>query len=128
MNAGLLRRIGLSVAAPLVAAVIAILISSLVLELSGSDAIETFRTMIENGTKLESMIDTLNRATPLYLSLQGEPGIVTSSIPTNGFDLVRLRADRAEATVEAGHDREAKEADILKRLRAGESTLDIYGF
>ncbi|MEZ5296434.1 MAG: ABC transporter permease [Ilumatobacteraceae bacterium] len=68
MNAGLLRRIGLSVAAPLVAAVIAILISSLVLELSGSDAIETFRTMIENGTKLESMIDTLNRATPLYLS------------------------------------------------------------
>ena len=42
--------------------------------------------------------------------------------------VVRLRADRAEATVEAGHDREAKEADILKRLRAGESTLDIYGF
>ena len=68
MNAGLLRRIGLSLAAPLVAAVVAILISSIVLELSGSDAIETFRTMIENGTQLESVIDMLNRATPLYLS------------------------------------------------------------
>ena len=68
MNAGLLRRIGLSIAAPLVAAVIAILISSIVLEVSGSDAIETFRTMLENGTQLESVIDMLNRATPLYLS------------------------------------------------------------
>jgi general nucleoside transport system permease protein len=68
VNVGHLRRIGLSLAAPVIAAVVAILISSVVLELSGSDAIETFRTMIENGTKLESMIDMLNRATPLYLS------------------------------------------------------------
>jgi simple sugar transport system permease protein len=68
VNAGLLRRIVLAVAAPAVAAVVAILVSSVVLELSGSDAIETFKTMIENGTKLESMIDMLNRATPLYLS------------------------------------------------------------
>jgi ABC-type uncharacterized transport system permease subunit len=68
VNVGLLRRIGLSLAAPVIAAVVAILISSIVLELSGSDARETFKTMIENGTKLESMIDMLNRATPLYLS------------------------------------------------------------
>lgn len=31
---------------------------------------------------------------PLFESLQSEPGIVTVDIPTNGFDLVRLRADR----------------------------------
>jgi len=68
VNAGLLRRFGLALAAPVTAAVVAILISSLVLELSGSDAVETFKTMLENGTKLESMIDMLNRATPLYLS------------------------------------------------------------
>ncbi len=68
MNAGTLRRVGLAAAAPLASAVIAILISSIVLELSGSNALETFRTMLENGTKLEPMIDTLNRATPLYLS------------------------------------------------------------
>ena len=34
-------------------------------------------------------------ATPLYQSLQDEPGISTISIPTNAFDLVRLRMDRA---------------------------------
>src|SRR3989304_10321464 len=33
-------------------------------------------------------------STALYESLQGEDGIETTSIPTNGFDLVRLRADR----------------------------------
>jgi peptide/nickel transport system substrate-binding protein len=32
--------------------------------------------------------------TPLFLTLQNEPGITAVSIPTNGFDLVRLRADR----------------------------------
>ena len=68
MNVGMLRRIGLALAAPAISAVVAILISSIVLEISGSDAIETFRTMIQNGTKLESIIDMLNRATPLYLS------------------------------------------------------------
>lgn len=32
--------------------------------------------------------------TPLYKSLEGEPGIQTVTVATNGFDLVRLRADR----------------------------------
>lgn len=48
---------------------------------------------------------TMRMPTPLYLSLQEEPGIVTSSIPTNGFDLVRLRADR-----EPGNDPRVIEA------------------
>lgn len=48
---------------------------------------------------------TMRLATPLYLSLQNQPGIVTSSIPTNGFDLVRLRADR-----EPGNDPRVIEA------------------
>lgn len=68
MNSGTVRRFGLAIAAPAVSALVAILVSSIVLEASGSDAILTFRTMIENGTKLESIIDMLNRATPLYLS------------------------------------------------------------
>jgi general nucleoside transport system permease protein len=68
VNAGLMRRVGLAVAAPAVAALIAILVSSIVLEVSGSNAFETFKTMVENGTKLETLIDMLNRATPLYLS------------------------------------------------------------
>lgn len=64
----LLRRIGLAVAAPLSAAVFALLISALVLELSGSPSIDTFKVMLENGLKLETMVDTLNRATPLFLA------------------------------------------------------------
>lgn len=32
--------------------------------------------------------------TPLFLTLEQEPGIVTINTPTNGFDLVRLRSDR----------------------------------
>lgn len=42
--------------------------------------------------------------------------------------VVRLRADRAEASIAAAHAREEQEAEILKRLEAGETTLDIYGF
>jgi simple sugar transport system permease protein len=68
VNLGLLRRIGLAVAAPLVAAVAAVAVSSIVLQASGSDPVDTFKTMLENGIKLESIIDMLNRATPLYLS------------------------------------------------------------
>jgi peptide/nickel transport system substrate-binding protein len=33
--------------------------------------------------------------TPLFQTLQKEPGLDAVSMPTNGFDLVRLRADRA---------------------------------
>ena len=38
---------------------------------------------------------TMRMSTALFESLQDEPGIITSNIPTNGFDLVRLRSDRA---------------------------------
>jgi peptide/nickel transport system substrate-binding protein len=37
----------------------------------------------------------LRMPTPLFQSLQGQPGLETVSVPTNAFDLVRLRADRA---------------------------------
>lgn len=36
----------------------------------------------------------MRMSTPLFESLQGVDGIETTVIPTNGFDLVRLRADR----------------------------------
>lgn len=41
-------------------------------------------------------IDLVMRmSTSLFTTLQEEPGITTIDIPTNGFDLVRLRSDRA---------------------------------
>ncbi|MGH1504940.1 MAG: ABC transporter permease [Acidimicrobiales bacterium] len=68
MNNDLLRRIGLSLAAPAAAALFALTISAFVLEFSGSPAIETYRIMLENGMKLETVVDALNRGTPLFLS------------------------------------------------------------
>ncbi len=37
----------------------------------------------------------LRMSTPLFESLKGLEGIATYDIPTNGFDLIRLRSDRA---------------------------------
>jgi peptide/nickel transport system substrate-binding protein len=36
----------------------------------------------------------MRMSTPLFESLDGAPGIVAIDIPTNGFDLIRLRSDR----------------------------------
>jgi len=63
-----LRRIGLSLAAPGMALFFAVVISSVVLEISGSNPYDTYKTMLENGSRLETMIDTLNRATPLFIA------------------------------------------------------------
>ena len=68
MNAPLLRRLGLALAAPALAAVFALFVSSIVLTLAGSSWIDTYSEMIETASKLETMIDILNRATPLFIA------------------------------------------------------------
>ena len=68
MKIPLSRRIAFTLAAPLAATVVAIAITSVVLVLAGSDPVETFRLMFDNGRKLETFVDTLNRGTPLYIS------------------------------------------------------------
>ena len=68
MNTSLLRRLSLSLAAPALAAAFALLVSSLVLTLSGSSWLDTYSEMISTASKLESMVDILNRATPLYIA------------------------------------------------------------
>ena len=62
------RRILLAVAAPLSAVVIAVVLSSIVLLVSGSNPIEAYADMIGHASKLETQVDIFNRATPLYLS------------------------------------------------------------
>ena len=49
-------------------------------------------------------------------------------IAGDGDGVVVIPRDQIAAAVEASHRREAQEADILKRLRQGEATLDIYGW
>lgn len=55
-------------AAPLAAVVLAIIISSIVLIIAGSNPLTAYQNMWTFGTRLETLIETLNRGTPLYLS------------------------------------------------------------
>lgn len=53
---------------PLAAVALAVLVASLVLAASGADPLAAFGNVIEYGTRLETLIEALNRAAPLYLS------------------------------------------------------------
>ena len=68
MSERLARRIAYAVAAPVLALVFSLLVSSFVLALSGDSAIDAYRQMWEFGTSVESIIVMLNRATPLYIA------------------------------------------------------------
>lgn len=65
---GLLRRVLMAGAAPMAALVVAVVLSSAVLLMSGSNPLAAYADMIVHASKLETQVDMLNRATPLYLS------------------------------------------------------------
>lgn len=46
----------------------------------------------------------------------------------DGDGVVVLPRERAAAIVARGHERDAHEAAIVERLRAGETTMQVYGF
>ena len=62
------RRIMLSLAAPAAALGFAVATSSVVLLISGSDPLAAYGDMFSHAAKLETMVDILNRATPLYIA------------------------------------------------------------
>jgi ABC-type uncharacterized transport system permease subunit len=68
MNISIGRRIFLTLAAPVTALVFAVVMSSIVLVISGSDPFAAYRDMYLHASKLETMVDILNRATPLYIA------------------------------------------------------------
>ncbi len=68
MTTPLLRRIGLALAAPALAAVFAFGLAALVLVISGSNPFTAFSEMLENASRLETMVDIVNRAIPLFIS------------------------------------------------------------
>jgi simple sugar transport system permease protein len=63
-----LERVGLKLLAPISAVVFALIVAGLILWASGNDPIEAYRSMLEFGLRRESIISTINRAVPLYLS------------------------------------------------------------
>ena len=68
MNQSALRRVALGVAAPVAAVAFALALSSIVLWIAGSNPITAFGDMLENASRLETFVDIINSATPLYLS------------------------------------------------------------
>lgn len=68
MSNARLRKLGFAVAAPGLAVAFALGISSMVLLAVGSNPIEAFVDMFQHGLKLETQIDTFNRATPLFFA------------------------------------------------------------
>ncbi len=68
MTASTLRRIRLAASAPMMALVFAVVASSIVLLIAGSNPLRAYGDMLRHASKLETIIDILNRATPLYIS------------------------------------------------------------
>jgi len=67
----------------------------------------------------------LRMSTPLFQTLEGQPGLETFSVPTNAFDLVRLRADRppgndprVQQALKLATDRDAIVAAVTAGLAA----------
>ena len=63
-----LQRIALGLAAPLLALIVALLLSSVALVLSGNSPIKTFESMIDYGVDPGTMVQTINRSVTYYLS------------------------------------------------------------
>ncbi len=64
----MVKRIGYAVAAPLAALILAFVVSSAVLLLSGSNPLTAWSNMWEFGTRLETILLAINRASALYIS------------------------------------------------------------
>lgn len=68
MTERLARRLMLASAAPIAALVIAVVLSSIVLLISGSNPLAAYTDMVKHASQLERQVAIFNRATPLYLS------------------------------------------------------------
>ncbi len=68
MNQTLTRRAVLALGAPVAAVLFATALSSVVLLLSGNNPITAYGDMLENASRLETFVDILNEATPLYIA------------------------------------------------------------
>ncbi len=68
MTRSRLRRLAYTLAAPVATVLFAVAFSSTVLLIFGSNPLDAYADMIGHAGKLETQIEMLNRATPLYLS------------------------------------------------------------
>ena len=64
----ILRRVGLALAAPVLAIIFSLAVTAIVLLATGAPPLETFKSMIDYGTQPRTMALTVNSATTYYLS------------------------------------------------------------
>lgn len=62
------RRLTLALVAPVAALILSLAVASIALVLSGSNPFPAYGRMFSYGFELETLVDMVNRATPLYLS------------------------------------------------------------
>lgn len=62
------RRLTLALAAPVAALILSLAVASIALLVSGSNPFPAYGRMFSYGFELETLVDMVNRATPLYLS------------------------------------------------------------
>ncbi|MEV5569247.1 ABC transporter permease [Spirillospora sp. NPDC052269] len=62
------RGLGLKIGAPVLALLISLVITMIVLRISGADPVSSIQSMVDYGTTSNSIVDILNRATRYYLS------------------------------------------------------------
>jgi simple sugar transport system permease protein len=63
-----MKRIGYALAAPVIAATVAIVVSSIVLLISGHSPVTAFQTMWEYVDSADSVVNIINRAVPYYVA------------------------------------------------------------
>ncbi|HST64991.1 MAG TPA: ABC transporter permease [Mycobacteriales bacterium] len=63
-----LQRIALGLAAPVLALIVALLLSSIALQISGNPPLHAFKSMLDYGTDSGTIVQTLNKSTTYYLS------------------------------------------------------------
>ena len=63
-----MRKISFSLAAPVGAFLLTLVVSTIALMAFGSSPTEAYGDMLSHASKLETQVDILNRATPFYLS------------------------------------------------------------
>ena len=89
-----MRKISFSLAAPVGAFLLTLVVSTIALMAFGSSPTEAYGDMLRHASKLETQVDILNRATPFYLS-------AVAAVTFLGACGVRLSPARATWTTRA---------------------------
>ncbi|MEZ5708783.1 MAG: 4-carboxy-4-hydroxy-2-oxoadipate aldolase/oxaloacetate decarboxylase [Blastomonas sp.] len=87
-------------------------------------------SVFSNGVAIRGTIKGFDVPAQLQQAISIGPQIVNPGdlIVGDRDGVVAIPQDMAAQTIRAGEDREADEQAKLERIRAGETTLDIYGF